>query len=166
MLGVAPARSRAGVSREDLGRSGGTPRGNRTAPGSRLSDDAPRALAALYDVLLPSRPRHDRDQVGRGLYRHPRFSPLARLSFEALVVKSEPDGAPRYWLDEDAPIRYAVSSTLLTTLSARPLTASNGLLSVADPTYKSSAMAAPSRHGERELRQSSPPSAEAVTRCR
>jgi CHAT domain-containing protein len=107
----------------------------RPVPG--FPDDAPRALAALYDVLLPKAARATTATRWAGGYTVIPDGPLARLPFEALVVKSEPDGAPRYWLDEDAPIRYAVSSTLLTTLSARPLTASNGLLSVADPTYKS-----------------------------
>ncbi len=105
----------------------------RPVPG--FPDGTPRALAALFTVLVPPASRASWISAS-GTIIIP-DGPLARLPFEALVGDSGRDGAPpSYWIDDGPAVRYAVSATLLHALSARPpVPSAGGLLSVADPDY-------------------------------
>jgi CHAT domain-containing protein/tetratricopeptide (TPR) repeat protein len=105
----------------------------RPVPG--FPDDSPRALAALFEILIPAASRAAW-AAASGVVVIP-DGPLSRLPFEALVRDAGVGGdAPVFWIDEGPAVRYAVSATLLRALAGRPsVPASGGLLSVADPDY-------------------------------
>jgi CHAT domain-containing protein/tetratricopeptide (TPR) repeat protein len=104
----------------------------RPVPG--FPDEAPEALAALFEVLIPPASRSGWSAAAGAVVIPD--GPLARLPFEALVQDAGAGKAPVYWIDGGPPVRYAVSATLLRELSQRPpVPSEGGILSVADPDY-------------------------------
>ena len=155
ILASDSTRGRTGIDAGMLGALGTRGLDPRDGIGGMSDEELTRRLHALWQVLAPGA-LWQRVKAADEAIVIP-DAELHALPFEALVVApAATPQATRYWLDEGPALRYAPSATALYTLTDRPrtrFTARSGaarVLSLADPIYSPTDVAAALNEQERE----------------